>query len=587
MTERPAWPRGDTPEEVGFARKPMVDWLGPRELVNTGLRVFLSGIFGTYADKRELQAIAPAAVHDYGAAGDLWFDFVADGGDGFDATYTIAHLLARPSLTVGVGEGTTPVEPLPRGSLLILGGDQVYPSATTVAYRDRFAGPYRAALPHTEPPHPTMFAVPGNHDWYDGLTAFMRMFCQGEWIGGWKTEQTRSYFALRLPQNWWLWAVDSQFESYLDSPQLQFFCDVVAPEVAPGSSIILASATPAWVEGMHNPSAYDTLDFFERKVVRERCRSTVRLALSGDSHHYARYAEPATGAQRIVSGGGGAFTSATHHLPDKLVLPPPGSQDPGRSKDPVMLDLKATYPTRTRSKAMRRSIWRLPRLSPGFATFVGLVYALYGWIVQSSIRAESAFEDTLQRVDLVGIYTRLGRSPLAIALSLGLAVGLAGFTKAGRAWERWLVGLLHLGAHLAAIGVVVHQATGLTRDADGPGFVLAFLALVLVPGALAGSWVTALYLALADHRGLNTNELFAAQRFQVHKNFLRLHVRHDGHLEVFPVGVDQVDRGWRLRPEPEAGDGESWFSPSRPGSGARLIEDPIVIPPAPGAGTAR
>jgi hypothetical protein len=47
---------------------------------------------------------------------ELWFDFMADTGDGGNSTYSIARLLAQPSLTVGDLK-------LPRGHLLIVGGD--------------------------------------------------------------------------------------------------------------------------------------------------------------------------------------------------------------------------------------------------------------------------------------------------------------------------------------------------------------------------------------------------------------------------------------------------------------------------------
>ena len=41
--------------------------------------------------------------------------------------------------------------------------------------------------------------------------------------GHWKTEQTRSYFAIKLVPGWWLWAVDTQFDTYIDPPQLSYF----------------------------------------------------------------------------------------------------------------------------------------------------------------------------------------------------------------------------------------------------------------------------------------------------------------------------------------------------------------------------
>ena len=46
------------------------------------------------------------------------------------------------------------------------------------AYSRRLITPYETAYGGTrveESPH--VFAIPGNHDWYDGLTAFARLFC--------------------------------------------------------------------------------------------------------------------------------------------------------------------------------------------------------------------------------------------------------------------------------------------------------------------------------------------------------------------------------------------------------------------------
>ena len=91
-----------------------------------------------------------------------------------------------------------------------------------------------------------MFVLPGNHDWYDGLTSFLRMFAQGRSIGGWRTRQTRSYFAVQLPHRWWLVGLDTQFGSELDAPQLRYFTRFLTAELQPGDSVILCSATPTW-----------------------------------------------------------------------------------------------------------------------------------------------------------------------------------------------------------------------------------------------------------------------------------------------------------------------------------------------------
>ena len=51
---------------------------------------------------------------------DLWFDFMADTGDGGNSSYTIARLLAQPSIRVNTKDSFCV---LPRGDLLLIGGD--------------------------------------------------------------------------------------------------------------------------------------------------------------------------------------------------------------------------------------------------------------------------------------------------------------------------------------------------------------------------------------------------------------------------------------------------------------------------------
>ena len=82
---------------------------------------------------------------------------MADTGDGFEATATVAHHVG-PAARCDV-EGLD--HPLPRGRLLVLGGDEVYPAASTEGYENRLEGPWRAALPWTPPVDPDDPAHPG------------------------------------------------------------------------------------------------------------------------------------------------------------------------------------------------------------------------------------------------------------------------------------------------------------------------------------------------------------------------------------------------------------------------------------------
>jgi hypothetical protein len=85
----------------------------------------------------------------------------------------------------------------------------------------------------------------------------------------------------------------------------------------------------------------------------------------------------------------------------------------------------------------------------------------------------------------------------------------------------------------------------------------------------------AAYLIVADRFGLNSNELFAAQRNRNYKCFVRLHIDRDGGLTVYPIGVDRTCRRWRLRADGAGND--PWFEAVDGPLRSRLIEDPIRV----------
>jgi len=140
----PARPSSSDPSALGFVRRPMVRWLDPHQLIDTAVRVLLSGVFSSYADSRELQALEPAEVPDRSGEAELWLDYVADLGDGWNSTYTVARLLATEELKFDWDGETYATE---RGQILVMGGDQVYPVPTAAEYENRLLGPYRSALP--------------------------------------------------------------------------------------------------------------------------------------------------------------------------------------------------------------------------------------------------------------------------------------------------------------------------------------------------------------------------------------------------------------------------------------------------------
>ncbi len=579
----PPRPARFTPHDLRFQPQPAVRWFSPGVLTASGLRVGVASVFGSFLDKRELQSARPASADlRFAHAEDLWIDYVADTGDGFEATATVASVVARRELRV---EGVD--APLPRGRILVFGGDEVYPVASPEGYDDRLEGPWRAALPWTEPPSPTLYAIPGNHDWFDGLTGFMRLFGQGRWIGGWQTHQTRSYFAVQLPQRWWLWGVDIQSGALVDEPQLDFFARV-AERAQEGDKLILATAIPSWTLLDRDPHAYRNLAYLERAVLRP-AGIELKLTLAGDSHHYSRYqqlgAEDEIGpAHKITSGGGGAFLHPTHVLPREASI----GVTPDDLDDVTGYAMVTTYPGRGRSRLLSLSAVGLALRNPSFCAIPGLVTLALLWTVQFGLRAlerpEESFAEAAAHWGWTDLAGGLVRTASAALVVLVLYAALWGFAKtprwAAQGWQRWAVksamAALHLALQLVAIVAVMVAALALASGRGSVAFVLVASAAALVLGGLAGATVVGLYLAAAIATpGIEAhpNEAFAAARITGYKNFLRLHIDGEGRLTVYAVGIPRaVKRRW-WRAVPDAADVEaSWIEPTRRPPEPHLID---------------
>ncbi|WP_408630617.1 metallophosphoesterase family protein [Micromonospora echinaurantiaca] len=552
-------PRSTDPLELGFTPRKPVPWLAPFLLISTGIRTLLAMLFGAYLDKRELQNSLEARIErQVGPDGGLWLDYVADLGDGFNATYSVAYLLAQPELEV---DGHR----LPRAQTLVMGGDQVYPSAAFEAYEDRCKGPYQAALPGTPPERPTLFAVPGNHDWYDGLTAFLRLFVRSRdrHFGGWATGQSRSYFAVELPADWWLLGLDDQSGSYLDDPQLTYF-DTVAEKLGPQSRVIVAVPAPTWVKAVDHPTAYDSIDYFIRTIVAPT-GAQVRLLISGDLHHYARYAGP--DRQLITCGSGGAYLYPTHKLPERIEVPPRDTLA-RRASPSRPYDLAGRYPDAARSRRYAWGIFpRLPLRNPGFTTLLGTLHTLLMLAMVGVVENRSGTEQ------------RLFSLPLVLMLLVTL-LGAAFFAKppssGGKRHARhWILGVGHGLAHigLAAAGTWGWLALPF-QEWPWPLPVVAAAVLYGPVSGLVASQLVAAYLLVAGAFGVNVNELFAGQGIEDSKAFLRLRIDPDGTLTIYPIAVDRVARDWQVNPDqsPQA----SWLTP-KPSLTPHLAEPPITL----------
>jgi hypothetical protein len=621
-----------------------VRWLAPIQLLRTAAELVTATVFARFADKREAMASTPRqfyALHPKGKAPEtVWVDFVADTGDGFDATYATARVVAGDA-TVVWSDRAADFEGRPerRAELLVFGGDQVYPVASAEVYEARFNKVYRTArlnaptggtqpclegLPPERaqggisiPTDPPMVALPGNHDWYDGLVSFRRNFCEA-WVKsdprdiepqgpnepaadppeetpmrpidqglmqvpetkfrdagcGWGAFQSRSYFAIRLNDNWWLWGLDSQLDAPIDAEQLDYFRG--AAHRLGDANLILCTAKPSWYEASGaNPysapgekSPLFTLLWFVDRILGQSKRRQVRLVVTGDIHHYARYVPDDDGPYRdygpylVTCGGGGAFLSSTHHLSENLTP----VWRPWEEGSPTTTYRRVReYPSKQQSKDLLKSprfLRAALRNGLGFPALVGLIdlallfsLLLLFWLWRND-HQDWAWTTRLVLLSLVAVFLLVFFLPVvlfAVAGTKGRSRGLR------RSAATALLVFTHTVVHVAvATAVATAVWVWVARGWHWLGVALAFPVL-----AVLGTLVVVTYLRVADLFGFHQLEAFAAHGFTQYKSHLRMAVRGES-VTVHVVGIDKVPK------TPRGGD--------PPQVVARVVETFLVYP---------
>ena len=550
------------------ARAAMVSWYHPVQLVRTAISIATSTVFGRNVDQRRLEALheEPLDYFDYSCDDtgrqrrELWLDFVADTGDGFDSTYAVASAVAADTLDVRDASGAS--HATQRGRVLVFGGDLVYPVASREQYAQRLVMPYELALPASSAPHPDAFAIPGNHDWYDSLIAFTRRFCSERWFAGWRTRQRVSYFALQLPHDWWLIGTDVQLDSDIDADQVKYF-RAIAERLTPQSRLVLCNAEPHWIyEKIYGSRDHrylgHNLRFLEDKVFQRR----IAVFLSGDLHHYRRHSDDAH-HHKIVAGGGGAFLHPTHDA-DVDSLPAPAPHPP--------YTLRESYPTPEVSRRLTRWNLLFPVLNWRFGLVTALLYLLTCRAVPIEV-ARFGLGDLGHVANLA--LCEVLRGPTALLWISLVVVGVVLYTDPHSLAFRILGGAGHAFAHLVAVFFLGWGASWLLAGWAMPLalHLLAISALVFAGGWLVGSLILGGYLYVSlNGFGRHGNEAFSALAIPDWKNFLRLHIDPAGALCIYPIGIDRVPRRWRT-----ASDGRV-IGDDPAATAARLIEPPIVVP---------
>jgi hypothetical protein len=577
------------------------DWMQPNVLV------YVKGEFSSQLDAAHWKEGEPDDPED----GAIWFDYVADTGDDWYAAHDIAFLL-HGDLWVDHQQGLTPgpavdtlgqgAPDLPRGKFLIFGGDTAYYVASAHTIRERVVDPFDTAYRERyqgllQPPPRPLLGLPGNHDWYDSLDGFGRLFRVGVSLAaaegdqlrpqrqgpialqGYSPVQDASYFALRLPWQWDLWAVDIQRDKgHIDARQIAFFTTIdrrrpqsqVEPEPR---KLILLNSIPAVESGQRNLFVEHELDRIVESAEANLPKYQLRLDLAGDAHNYQRYdlgAETvAPGGKRIavVAGGGGAFLHPTHNMRGPL----PVQKTYPRPEDSRQLSRKLLNPLTMYRAGMVPYLliilhivllWRLvaPQQAIIFIYLSPLV-ALYGL----SIGAD--FPPRRRRLAMIIgallgatvapalAYVILGTQQLlpAVILTALLFISLTVFgVFAGGLRDvpsalksRALALILAFAATEAALPYLPTLVVGIGQSPAGMSVAVAWsLVIAVLKPFLFGAylWVSLNYLG--GHR----NEAFSALHYPGYKHFIRFKLEPD-HLTGYVIGFDRPSSSRDSKPK--------------------------------------
>jgi hypothetical protein len=288
----------------------------------------------TLARQRAQEAGAHSDFVISRAAGDTVSVLViGDTGEGDNSQYAVAGELVDMSKDA---------------DFAVICSDVIYPTGDLDDYGRAFHHPYRnVKIP--------IYAVPGNHDWYDGLHGFMHYFCKLE-NNEYKSNFGRGPAALLAR---WLWrqspqpgpqanpatnghvvaerpppdplqpapyfaidagpvrfvGIDSGITGEIDEDQYHWLRRVSLD--AAKRPKILITGKPIYVDNEHHPGRVAGTTETVDDVVTDPQANYV-MAIGGDIHNYQRYPVTVAGGrtiQYVVSGGGGAYMHATHRIP--------------------------------------------------------------------------------------------------------------------------------------------------------------------------------------------------------------------------------------------------------------------------------
>ena len=264
----------------------------------------------------------------YADKDEVSFMVLGDPGEGDDSQYQVLRPLRARSADT---------------DFTYIVSDVIYPAGDVQDYYDKFYWPYRGL------PGP-IFAIPGNHDWYDGLHGFMTLLCgadpdlrppvhasKSRWkralldltwreptealqdeimeMQGHRPEpsgQPASYFAIEL-KDLVLVGLDTGIQAGIDDEQGEWLRMV---SKLPKDKILL-TGKPLVVDAARRRCPIAGSDETVNAIVEDAANRYIAV-IAGDIHNFQRYpvrCPDGRVVQHIVSGAAGAYTKATHKIP--------------------------------------------------------------------------------------------------------------------------------------------------------------------------------------------------------------------------------------------------------------------------------
>jgi hypothetical protein len=504
---------------------------------------------------------------------EIWIDYVADTGDDVEISEAVATLIFREYSLPDPEHAGREIR-APRGDILLFGGDTAYPVATVEEINNRVLVPFNRVLnAHGDSTPRVLLGIPGNHDWYDGLDGFARMFRRrfdtdsnqplrpsllpvvrnplehaADWtkqfiaggqikkqknlvLEGYTAFQQASYFVLPLSPTIHLFAVDRQLKN-IDYRQRHFFTTWQRRHPTMVPWVVMPDPVYAYCEP--KPTGVSIAQSLELDH-----GESASFFLSGDTHHYQRFQYG--NSLNVIAGGGGAF-----------LHPAPVRNSALRFSNGATAAKQ--WPSSRQSKLL---LWQVPwKIARGRS---GMIPHLFLLILFTPV--------------VLGFASRGPDSiafPAAFALLLAILWPIYALIGGARRHGR-RTGLFALVASALTVGLPFFGVLGLERYASGSTSWMTMLGL-LIGAVFLGAWCFGSYLALLTLLGLENTQAFTALDHPGFKHFLRLRVRRDGrHVDGWCIGLTDP---LATNAEPELVDRFTWQAAEAP----KPIEDERPLP---------